>query len=82
MPDVLPDAPEEARQLSSRGEGQGYDTEVARFFGAEVGSPSEEVPVDEDAVPTLIDSADLGRAARARARARALEAQQRVPRGG
>lgn len=63
MPAHLPNAPEATRQLSARAEGEGFDTEVARFFGADV--------VNEDEVPTLIESAELGKSARARAQERA-----------
>ncbi len=73
MPKQLPDAPEDTRQLSERTEGDGYDTQVARFFGADV-------PPEEDG-DTLIESADLGRTARERARDRARELRKPRPLG-
>jgi len=62
MPQDLLDAPPSARALSAREDGAGFDTHVARFFGAEVGS--------EEEADTLIESAELGRSARTRARER------------
>ena len=61
MPDTL-HAPPTTRALSAREDGEGFDTQVARFFGADV--PSEEE------ADTQIESADLGRSARSRARDR------------
>jgi len=67
MPKHLPDAPAETRALSERDDGDGYDTEVASFFGAAV---PERVPKRDDEVDTLVESADLGQSARDRARRR------------
>jgi len=59
-------APPTTRALSVREDGEGYDTQVARFFGADVA-------VEEEA-DTLIESAELGRSARDRARDRVRSA--------
>ena len=69
MPDALPDSPPTTRALSAREGGEGFDTQVARFFGADVGS--------EEEADTQIESADFGRSARDRARTRVRS----VPKG-
>ena len=61
MPDTL-HAPPTTRALSARDNGEGYDTQIARFFGADV-------PTEEQA-DTQIESADFGRSARSRSRDR------------
>jgi len=62
MPKQLPDAPEDTRALAARDDGDGYDTQIASFFGA--------APTPDEESPTLIESADFGRTARDRARHR------------
>jgi len=66
MPKQLPDAPDDTRALAARDDGDGYDTEIASFFGPDDAA----TPRGDDEVPTLIESADLGRTARDRARQR------------
>lgn len=68
MPAELPLATDDQRALAENGEG--YDTEIARFFGA-LGTRDEEVP-------TQIESADLGKQARERALRRAKEKPARL----
>lgn len=70
MPSDLPYATEDQKQLAERDGANGYDTEVARFFGAHHGRASDAFP-EEDSVPTDIDGGDLGRSARERAVERA-----------
>jgi hypothetical protein len=62
MPVDLPQATPATRALSAREDGDGFDTQVASFFGAELAT--------EEEADTLIESADLGRSARHRARDR------------
>lgn len=63
MPQQLPDAPADTRELASRPDGDGFDTQVARFFGADV--------ANEEEVDTLIDAPpEMARAARDRIRER------------
>jgi hypothetical protein len=68
MPAELPLATEDQRALAASE--KGYDTEVARFFGA--------IPVRDEDVPTQIESAELGRQARDRALKRAQEKPARL----
>jgi hypothetical protein len=77
MPKQLPDAPDDTRQLAARGEGDGYDTQIARFFGADV----PPVVDDGEEADTQIESAELGRTARDRARERARELRKPRPLG-
>jgi len=65
MPDKLPIATPEQRELAARDSGKGFDTEVAIFFGA---------CDDPDVIPTEIDGGTLGKTARERSRERALAA--------
>ena len=68
MPAELPLATDDQRELAASGEG--YDTEIARFFGA--------IAVQDEEVPTLIESAELGKQARQRALRRASEKPARL----
>ena len=62
MPRVLPDADQDLKELASREDDEGFDTQVAVFFGADV-------PDDEE--PTQIVGGDFGERARERAMSRA-----------
>jgi hypothetical protein len=65
MPTNLPHANDAQRQLAERDKGEGFDTQVAEFFGA---------IIDEEVIPTEIEEPrDFAKAARQRIQERATK---------